>query len=117
MALKSIPFDLTVVLGPKGLGAFVDSGCATPVTSLHWGEIPRGHSSSFNMHLKNTGEEPLKVGAIVAEDISAWGSVTMAPASVSLNADQVQMVILTAAVLAGVAPGVKSGTLELVEVP
>jgi len=117
MALKSIPCDLTIVLGPKALGAFVDSECSIPVILLHWGEIPRGHSVSFDMYLKNTGEEPLKVGARVPEDISAWGSVTMTPATVSLAASEVQKATITMSVLPGATLGAQSCTLELVEVP
>ena len=117
MALKSIPCDLTIILGPKALGAFVDSECSTPITSLHWGEVKRGSSASFDMYLKNTGVEAIKVGARVPEDISAWGSVTMAPAAVSLAASEVQKVTIKMSILPGATLGAQSCTLELVEVP
>ncbi len=116
MDLKTISCDVNIVLGPKALGVFVDSACTIPVTAVHFGDVSRGKSTQFPMYLKNIEMEQIRVGMQVVEDISSWGTVNMAPASVTLNFNDIASVTITLQVIPGVVLALKAFTIKLLEV-
>ena len=114
--LKTFPMDLTVILGPKGLGVFLDSGATQPLVAVRWGEVSRGSSASFTVYLKNLGIEIINVGVGTVEDISAWGSLEGIPPSVTLLAGEIKQMVMKLSVLSGAAVNGKSATIQFLEV-
>jgi len=115
--LKTVPSDVNIIIGPKGLGVFVDLECTLPLTALHWGDVARGQSPSLDTYLKNIETEPINVGANTLENISAWGSLVGAPVAVSLNGGVVKKMTITLNTLAGAPVGPKPFTMQFIEVP
>jgi hypothetical protein len=61
----------TITTSPN-IGVYSDSACTTPITSLNWGSIAAGGTSTQTVYLKNIGTGSMTIGMTT----SGWSPTT-----------------------------------------
>lgn len=54
------------------LGAYSDSGCTTPITSVNWGTLLPGNTATQTVYIKNLGN----IGATLTLAATQWNNAT-----------------------------------------
>jgi len=78
----------TPITGSPGVGVFSDQACTTSLTSLNWGQIAPGGTTTLTVYVKNTGTAAMTLSLTV----SNW-SPSNAPNYISLSWNQVGTVV------------------------
>jgi hypothetical protein len=112
VVLFIVVWDMTIVPGEQAAEVFLDEECTIPVPSVHWGSIQRGTQQQLDLYVKNTGVEPIDASINVPEDVSAYMTWDITPATITLNAGEVGHFTLVANILPTAPLGAVSGTYQ-----
>ena len=105
--------SITVV----NVGVYSDSGCTIPLTSIAWGSLSPGASTTRTMYVKNTGSTQVTLSMTKANwnPAGANGPITVSwdKESTTLAAGNVATAILTLSVSSGIS-GITSYSVDVV---
>jgi hypothetical protein len=51
----------------EGLRAYSNLACTTPLTSITWGELDKGGSTSVTIYVKNVGDSPQTLSLVTSD--------------------------------------------------
>jgi hypothetical protein len=88
------------------IGVYSDANCTKPVSSLDWGNLPRGTSVTQTVYVKNADNQTAKVtvsisaGATSGVTFTNSGPINMSPGSLGPSVYQLQMSLSASSVAA-----------------
>ena len=88
------------------IGVYSDANCTKPVSSLDWGNLPRGTSVTQTIYVKNADNQTAKVtvsisaGATSGVTFTNSGPINMSPGSLGPSVYQLQMSLSASSVAA-----------------
>jgi hypothetical protein len=90
------------IAATEGIGLYSNLACTTPKTSVEWGELQKGGSSSVTIYIKNEGDSPLTLALTTTEwnpsNAVDYITVNWNYNNQQVNPDQVIPVIITLSV-------------------
>ncbi len=114
----SVPSSGTVTAGPN-IGVYSNSACTSAVTSINWGSIEAGGSTSQTIYIEDTGTAQMAPSISVGDwsPSSASSYVTIAwstlPAEIQPGVSGAIAVTLTCSVVAGTPAETFSNTITI----
>jgi hypothetical protein len=95
-----------MIISSVQLGAYSDSSCTSVLSSISWGTLNPGNTSTATFYLRNEGNVPvilsLQSGNWNPTSASAYFTLTWNRANYVLTANQTVQAVLTLAVSSGV---------------
>jgi hypothetical protein len=95
----STTLSSTGTITSVNVGVYSDSGCTQPLSSINWGSLAPGESTTRTIYLKNTGTAPVTLSMTTTSwtpsNANTYLSLTWNRESYSLTAGNTVQAILT----------------------
>jgi hypothetical protein len=116
LATQQVPSTGTV--SAVNVGVYTNSGCTSNCTSISWGTISPGSSTTYTVYVKNTGNVPVTLSMTTSgwNPTSANGPITLAwnREGTSLNAGDSVSATLTLTVSSSISSSITNFSFNIV---